>query len=155
LPVALCRTVAATDWKQQQQSFSLAVSIFFPSRRFPGSPSHDVTLLNVEFWIWSLKCFRVRWQRCVLEHVTLLNVRVLDYLACPNCGVPKLRQLGKCCCVACRVALHRWRQTQKREAAKARRPLIRIGARSVKPLRSYNTEYHGNILRTVNRQDVM
>lgn len=91
-----------------------------------------------------------------LEPVTLLNVRVLDYLACPNCGALKMRQVGKCCTDTCRVALYRWRKAQifnphTRDAEKARRPVQRIGARSLKPLRSYNTEYQGSTLRTANR----
>lgn len=34
---------------------------------------------------------------------------------------------------------------------KARRPVVRIGARSLKPLRSYNTEYHGDTLIAVEK----
>ena len=110
---------------------------------------------------------------CLLENVTLLNAnviekRVWDFLACPNCGAIRLKRVGKCCDVRCRVALHRWRKAQTGELAqeyteretrnqaraeeRARRPRrLKIGARSLKPLRSYNTEYHGNTLRTVNR----
>jgi hypothetical protein len=92
--------------------------------------------------------------RCALEPVTLLSVKVCDYLACPNCGDPLTRQAGKCCDGACRVALHRWRKSQMREAQVARRPVVRFGGRSLKPLRSYNTEYSGLTLRTVNRAAV-
>jgi hypothetical protein len=103
-----------------------------------------------------------------LKPVTLLNVKVLDFLACPNCGYPLPGQAGKCCNGTCRVALHRWKKAQAcdlqeaynaREVkaqqladAKARRPVKREGGRSLKPLRSYNTEYdNGGTLRTVNR----
>ncbi len=84
-------------------------------------------------------------QRCALGYVTLLNVRVLDYLACPNCGAPRLRRLGKCCNVVCRVALHRWRKAQYHAAQKARRPVVRIGRRSTLALRSPNLP-HGEII---------
>ena len=105
-----------------------------------------------------------------MKSVTLLSVkerRVWDFLSCPNCGNPSPRMAGKCCDGACRVALHRWRKAQTGELAQkyadrearvqaraeeiARRPKLKIGARSLKPLRSYNTEYHGSTLRTVNR----
>ena len=96
-----------------------------------------------------------------LEPVTLLNVRVLDYLACPNCGNPLPRRAGKCCDGACRVALHRWRQSQgctlqeryntreiqaqQREAVKRRRPVEWVGRRSTLALRSPNLP-HGEII---------
>ena len=92
-----------------------------------------------------------------MEDVTFLNGRVLDYLACPNCGNPTPRTAGKCCNVRCRVALHRWKHTHTRELAQeyaerearadqraaeiALRPTVRIGARSLKALKSPNAPF--------------
>ena len=91
---------------------------------------------------------------CQSELVTLLSVKVCDYLACPNCGYHSPRRAGKCCDGACRTALYRWRkaqactvqeqfnsrdvQAQQRADAKARRPIVRIGGRSLKALKSPN-----------------
>ena len=62
------------------------------------------------------------------------------------------------CSDTCREEFARLRkemQLLEEQAAleqKARRPVVRIGARSLKPLRSHNTEYdNGGGLRTVNR----
>src|SRR6266436_4263417 len=100
---------------------------------------------------------------CLVEHVTLLNVKVLDFLGCPNCGEPWRLRAGTCCDGACRVALHRWRNSQasylqetyeereahaqRRTEAKARRPRLKIGRRSLKALKS-DTYQGGRTLTT-------
>lgn len=73
-------------------------------------------------------------ERCRMEAVTLLNIKVQDFLSCPNCGNPSPRKLGKCCNGACRVALHRWRM--RKPECVASNPVVRIGTRSLKALRS-------------------
>jgi hypothetical protein len=83
------------------------------------------------------------------------NRRNIDLLACPNCGNSTPRRQGTCCDGACRVALHRWRHSDQRgwpytepyEAQVQRRPMVKIGTRSLKALRS-STYGHERVLRT-------
>ena len=92
----------------------------------PGSEAHDGS-----------STYTAGRSKVSMETVTLLNVKFWDLLACPNCGDPTPSRAGRCCSNKgkCRVALHRWRKAQARAAQDARRPVVRIGARSLKALR--------------------
>jgi hypothetical protein len=76
--------------------------------------------------------------------LTQWNRRNIDLLGCPNCPNPTPKVASKCCDGACRVALHRWRHSDQRgwpytepfEAQVQRRPMVKIGTRSLKKLRS-------------------
>ena len=95
------------------------------------------------FSLWPCACFYLVTARkqgmsgVSMETVTLLNVKVWDFLACPYCGNPTPNRAGKCCSNKgkCRVALHRWRKAQANAAQDARRPEVKIGVRSQKALR--------------------
>src|SRR5437763_8066709 len=75
-----------------------------------------------------------------MGHVTSADVDVIDYLACVVCGNPTMPVSSsgpqrKTCDVVCRVELFR-RNHQPVAAAIARRPMVKIGTRSLKTLRS-------------------